>query len=199
MRIVIINKAKIQNIFMLTRQQVILTLAGASILFVGCSSMNDQRQLNHDQITELQTRTIAASKRDVYDASLTTLENSAYMINSADYLVSNEFPAFIAATDRKIALNISVRNTGNEQSQVRINAFDLSQFYSNQIISTRSSRYSIPIVGGLFAAWDWMFIRQQPLTSREDGIIDDPDFYDNLFFNISEESELNSVNHTSYS
>ena len=183
---------------MLTRQQVVLTLAGASILFVGCSTVNDRIQLNNDQMTELQTRTIDASKRDVFDASLTTLQGSTFMINSADYLVSNEFPAFIASTNRRIALNISIRKISDDQSRVRINAFDLSEFYGNQIISKRSSRYSIPIVGGLFAAWDWVFIRQQTLTDREDGIIDDPGFYNVLFIDIAEESMLNRVNHSPY-
>lgn len=186
-----------QKLFMLTRQQVMVTLVTVSVFYAGCSSVNNQMQFEGEKLADLQTRTINAPKRDVYDASLTILENSSYMINSVDYLVSNEFPAFITASDRQVALNISVRSIGDEQSQVRINAFDLSQFYSNQVISTRSSRYSIPIIGGLFAAWDWLFIRQRSLTDREDGVIDDPQFYDDLFLNIFGESTLNSINHTS--
>jgi hypothetical protein len=184
---------------MLARQKVILTLTGASILFVGCSSMYNQADVNNDQLAKMQTKTIDASKQNVYVASLATLEDAAFIVNSADYLPSNDSPAFIAATNQKIALNISIRKIDNSQSQVRISAFDLSHFYANQVISGRSSRYSIPVIGGIFAFWDWLFIRQKTLTDREDGIIDDPVFYDEIYSEIYDRSILDSVNDTYYS
>lgn len=165
----------------LTKVSTLLLLS--TLLLVGCattsktttnSSSDESAEHSSELLHAMQTRVFPASEQDSVAAMISSLENAGYFVNSVSHTLE-----FLAASNATNAVNVGFRAIDDDHTEVRINAIDVSRLVGNQ---KSSGFFNIPYIGGLFAIMDNMISgKQGGRSKRDDKIVDDPDYYSELF------------------